>query len=594
MNDENMQTTGKLEKDAVKRRAYGNVVFAISLGIVVFLVVICAIFPDGFYAATTAACDFVTDTFGWYYLLLVTLIIFGSLIFIFSPIGAIHLGDPGSKPEYSTISWIAMLFSAGMGIGLIFWGSAQPLSFYASSAPEAPVGSQQALLDAFKYSFFHWGISAWTIYALVALAIAYFRFRKKETFLLSSTLKPLFGDRVYGWLGKLVDVITTLATILGVATSLGLGAMQINGGLSYLFGVPNCLPVQIGIIIVTTCCFIASAVSGIGRGLKHLSNINVILACCLMAICMVVGPANTMLNTFVDTLGTYMQDFLRLTLHIAPFDSTERSWIGSWTIFYWAWWIAWSPFVGIFIARISRGRTIRQFVVGVILVPAVFSFLWFSVFGVLSTNVQMNGFDLTQLATEEVLFGTLSHYPLGFGLSILAIILVFTFFITSADSATFVLGMISEGGTLNPRNSTKVIWGIMLAAISIVLLMAGGLNALQNVLILGALPFSVVLILMMVSLMQELIYERYKMGLYIKPEKLPERDRPFRSYEEGDEKGVPAEVVFEAIRADRLREEAVAQQTEADRDQKADDGLTGDSQDSEEGASSKPGGQDKS
>lgn len=468
---------------------------------------------------------------GWYYLLLVTGIVFLCGFFIVSPIGQIKLGDPKSKPEHSNISWFAMLFSAGMGIGLVFWGAAEPLSHFAVSAAQAEPGTRQALEDAFKYTFFHWGIHAWAVYAIVALSLAYFKFRKKEKSLLSATLKPILGDKTDGKIGKVVDTITIFATVIGVATTLGFGATQINGGLNYLFGIPYSLSVQIVIIVITTVLFILSALSGIGKGVKILSNLNIVLAAGLLAIALIVGPTVDIMNTFVDSIGNYMQGFFRMSFRAAAHDPQQKMWIQKWTIFYWAWWISWSPFVGVFIARISKGRTIREFLSCVLLFPTILSFLWFSVFGTLSTSAQVAGVNVAGMATETVLFKTFSAYPFATLLSIVAIVLVFSFFITSADSATYVLGMLSEDGSINPHGRTKVVWGVALSVISIILLMAGGLDALQNVLIIVALPFSLIILLIMISLLKELNHEREEMGLKIKPAIYPKKNEPFKSYE---------------------------------------------------------------
>lgn len=519
----------KLEKKTGK---HVTSVFWISISMVIVVVLLGSAFSTGFQAVTGHIRNFIGNYLGWYYLLLVTGIVFFCVIVIISPVGQIRLGDPDSKPEYSKLSWIAMLFSAGMGIGLVFWGAAEPLSHYAVSAPEGQVGTQKALADSFRYTFFHWGIQAWAVYAVVALSLAYFKFRKKEKSLISVTLKPIFGQKTDGVWGEIIDSIAVFATVIGVATTLGFGAVQINGGLSYLFGVPKNITVQILIIASTTVLFIMSALSGIGKGVKILSNINAILAIGLLAIAIIVGPSLSIMNTFVESLGGYLQKFLIMSFHTGAFDTKQQAWIQSWTIFYWAWWISWSPFVGIFIARISKGRTIREFLMHVLLIPTLFCFLWFSTFGTLSTTAQREGAELTKLSTEEVLFGTFNHYPLGMVLSIIATLLVFIFFITSADSATFVLGMLSENGSLNPHNKVKAVWGVLLSTFAVVLLMAGGLDALQNVLIIVALPFSIVILLMMISLYIELRHEKREMGLYIKPETYPSKDAPFKSYED--------------------------------------------------------------
>ncbi len=500
--------------------------------LLMFMAVLGVVFPEEFQRITQQTRDMITYSFGWYYLLLVTGIVGLCLFFIASPSGNIRLGDPDSRPEYSKKSWLAMLFSAGMGIGLVFFGAAEPLSHYAISAPSSETGSQAALADALRYSFFHWGIHAWAVYAIVALSLAYFKFRKKERSLLSVTFKPLFLEWTERWPGKLVDIICLVATAIGVATTLGFGAVQINSGLGYLFGLPENFTVQLIIILVATACFMLSAVAGVDSGIKLLSNINVVLAILLMLVVLAVGPTVHIMNAFVDTIGSYFQMFIRMSFRTAAFDPSHHAWIEKWTIFYWAWWLSWAPFVGIFIARISKGRTIREFLTHVLLIPTLFSFMWFSVFGILAADAYDLNHGLASLTSEQVLFGVFNSYSLGLALSILAVVLVFSFFITSADSATHVLAMLSENGTLFPQIRTKVVWGILIAAISAVLLAAGGLGALQNVLMIIALPFSAVIILMMISLYVEIRHEQKEMGLYLKPETYPEKDAPFRSYED--------------------------------------------------------------
>jgi len=505
--------------------------FWIALAIVAIIVACALFFPENFEKLTGTVRNFISNKMGWFYLLTVTALVCVCFVFILSPVGKIRLGDPDSRPRYSTVSWIAMLFSAGMGIGLVFYGAAEPLSHYAVMAPEAQTYSREALLDAFKYSFFHYGIHAWAIYAIMALAIAYFQFRKKESTLLSATLKPLFGSAMDGKAGKIVDSITIFATVIGVATSLGSGAIQINSGMNHLFGVPFNFPVQVIIIAVATALFMASALSGLDKGVKTLSNLNMIIAVLLMIMALILGPGVKIMNTFTESFGNYIQDFFRISTRTGIGDPAQQSWINKWTMFYWSWWMAWSPFVGVFIARISKGRSIREFVSCVLLIPSLFSFLWFSVFGVLSTEAVSESPELAQQSFETMLFSTFDHYSLAMVMSVAAILLVFSFFITSADSATFVLAMQSQGGSINPNNKIKVLWGVLVSMIATVLLRSGGLDALQNVLITVALPFSILIILVTVSLVKELNYERHQMGLFIKPRRYPEKDSPFRSYE---------------------------------------------------------------
>ncbi|KAA0546332.1 BCCT family transporter [Bacillus sp. BGMRC 2118] len=492
-------------------------VFWISVAIVLAAVIFGVTAPGSFEEATYNLQEFLTNSFGWYYLILVTLIVIFCVFLIFSPVGAIKLGKPDEKPEYSKASWFAMLFSAGMGIGLVFWGAAEPLSHF-MNPPLAEGGTAAANKEAMRYTFFHWGIHAWAIYAIVALALAYFQFRKGEPGLISATLKPVLGKRMEGPLGVVIDVLAVFATVIGVATTLGFGAAQINGGLSYLLGIPISFNVQFIIIAIVTVLFMISAWSGLSKGIKILSNTNMVLAVALLILMFIAGPTILILNMFTDSLGGYIQNIVQMSFRIAPLNEEHRSWINSWTIFYWAWWISWSPFVGIFIARVSRGRTIREFLIGVLLLPTIVSFLWFAVFGTSGIEVQNAGnIDLTNFPTEQVLFAIFNEFPMSTILSIVAITLVCTFFITSADSATFVLGMQTTHGSLTPPNSVKLTWGIAQSTVALILLYSGGLQALQNALIGAAFPFSMIIVLMMLSLYRSLAREKKELGLYHKP-----------------------------------------------------------------------------
>ncbi|HZG73827.1 MAG TPA: BCCT family transporter [Chondromyces sp.] len=484
-------------------------VFYVSVALVIAAVIFGVALPNVFEQVTANVQAFITSAFGWYYLILVTVIVLFCIVLIISPVGTIRLGKPDEKPEYSRATWFAMLFSAGMGIGLVFWGAAEPLSHFAASPPLAEAGSDQALKDSMRYTFFHWGLHAWGIYAVVALALAYYKFRKGEPGLISATLTPILGQRAKGPLGTAIDVIAVFATVVGVATTLGFGAAQINGGLSYMFGIPSEFSVQLIIIAIVTVLFMLSAMTGLGKGIKYLSNTNMVLAIILLALTLIVGPTMFIMNLFTDSIGGYIQNLAAMSFRIAPLNPEHREWINGWTIFYWAWWISWSPFVGIFIARVSRGRTIREFLIGVLLLPSIVSFFWFAVFGTTAMNVQLGGnVDLTQFATEEVLFAAFNKLPWGTFLSFIALLLIGTFFITSADSATFVLGMQTTYGSLNPSNKVKFTWGIAQSLVAVILLYSGGLQALQNALIIAALPFSLIMILMMVSLSRSLGGER--------------------------------------------------------------------------------------
>ncbi|WP_342387113.1 glycine betaine uptake BCCT transporter [Salinicoccus bachuensis] len=491
-------------------------VFWISLVIVSALVLYGTFFSENFESVTGVLTGFITSNFSWYYVSLTTIFILFCLIFVFTPMGQIRLGKPTEKPEFKTMSWFAMLFSAGMGIGLVFWGAAEPISHY-FTPPTADPESDEAMKESLRRTFFHWGFHAWAVYAVVGLALAFAQFRRNEPGLISSTLRPILGKRVDGPIGTAIDVLAVFATIAGVATSLGLGVMQINGGLSYLFGIPNNIYVQIIIIAIITVLFMYSAWTGLSKGIQYLSNANMVLGGLLLIFTLVLGPTVLILNMWTDTFGGMIGNFVNMSYDVAPLNQDKNDWLGAWTIYYWGWWMSWSPFVGIFIARVSRGRTIREFVLAVMIGPAVLSFFWFSVFGVtaIESDRQVGGF--ADLATEAVLFEMFNNLPFGLIVSLIAVLLIGTFFITSADSATFVLGMQTTNGSLTPPNRTKMIWGIAQVAIAIVLLMGGGLTSLQAAAIISAFPFSIILILMMIATYKDVAKEQRSLNLLIEP-----------------------------------------------------------------------------
>lgn len=468
-------------------------VFIISLFIVAIFSLWGIIAPKGFGKIADNVFKFLTTQFGWFYLMAMFFFVVFVLILAFSKYGKIRLGDDNDRPEYSNISWFAMLFSAGMGIGLVFWGVAEPLNHLITNPLGANATFQEAANFSMLNSFIHWGIHPWANYAIVAMPLAYMQFRKKKPALISSIFIPLLGeDRVNGPIGKFIDILAVFATVAGVATSLGLGVLQINSGLNHLFGVPINSLIQIIIISVVTILFIASAVTGLDKGILYLSNANVILAGILMALTFILGPSLEIINSFTNGIGSFLSGFVKESFSINSF--SDNSWIGGWKIFYWAWWIAWAPFVGSFIARISKGRTIKEFILGVTLVPAIGSFLWFAVFGTTGMSLGVEIAAEAAQVTETALFVVMEHIPGGFIISLVTILLLSTFFITSADSATFVLGMMSKQGSLNPDTKTKVIWGIIQSVMAFALMFSGGLQALQTSSIVAAFPFAMVMI----------------------------------------------------------------------------------------------------
>ncbi|WP_286137180.1 BCCT family transporter [Bacillus sp. 7894-2] len=485
-----------------------NSVFWVSAVVITFLVLLGALAPDLFASGATKAFNFTTYAFGWFYLISVLFFVLFCIFLAVSKYGRLKLGNDEDKADYPFFTWIGMLFSAGFGIGLVFWGIAEPMSHYFTPPREGmdPL-TAEAAREAMGYSFFHWGVSQWSVFTIVGLAMGYFQFRRRENGLISTTLTPLFSkkkDPVL--LKKVIDILAVIATVMGVATSLGLGILQINGGLDAVFGIEQSTMTQILIIAVMTSLFLLSSSTGLDKGIKYLSNINLGLALALMIFVLVTGPTVFILNTFTLGIGDYISSFIKLSLRLTPYKG--GTWIRDWTIFYWAWAIAWSPFVGAFIARVSRGRTIREFVVGVLIVPPFIALVWIAVFG--GTALHFDLFGGTQIAeavnndVTSALFQTYNHLPFSFLVSVLSILLILTFLITSADSATYILGVMTANGTLNPPLFPRIVWGLLMGAIAAVLLLSSGLEGLQTASLVSALPFTIILIFMCISLLKML------------------------------------------------------------------------------------------
>lgn len=484
-----------------------NSVFYISLAISLVIVAWGILAQENFAAFANSLMAYLTTNFGWAYLISMFVFVIFALVLAFSKYGDLKLGPDDSVPEFSTTSWFAMLFGAGMGIGLVFWGMAEPISHFVAPMAGIEPGGEEAIKFAMRSSFMHWGFHPWANYAIIGLALAYFQFRKNKPGLISSIFIPLLGeDRVNGPIGKLIDVLAVFATVAGVATSLGLGTLQINSGLNYLFGLPETTLVQLGIILIITILYIWTAVSGIDKGIKILGDINLYLAFGLLALSFIVGPTLKSINVFTNGLGEYINGFVENSLRIEAFG--DNSWLNGWTIFYWAWWIAWAPFVGTFIARISKGRTIREFIGGVIFAPAIVSIIWFSIFGTMGLNLGaelgVEGLALAASNPSTALFQVFNYYPLAKVLSFITVLLLCTFFITSANSATFVLGMFSSNGDLNPSKQKQFLWGLVQALFAAALLLSGGLGALQTASVAAAFPFIFVMLFAIPSLLKAL------------------------------------------------------------------------------------------
>lgn len=482
-------------------------VFYISVGIAIVIILYGVLFSDNLVVVSNSIMSWVSTNFGWLYIGFIFFLCIFLAWIAFSKYGKIRLGKDEEKPEYSDFSWFAMLFCGGTGIGLVFWSIAEPLSHYADPPEGIVAGTIEATGFSIRTCFLHWGITQWVCFALVALGLAFFQFKKGKNSLISNLLSPLVGEElIQGWIGKTVDIFSVVVTYAGVATSLGLGVTQICGGLNYLFGIPDNKNTWLIIIGAISSVFLAGAVTGVNKGIKLLARINTYVALALLAIVFLVGPKIQILNTFVNGVGQHLQNFFGDVLMASSFG--DNSWIMNWRVFYYAWFIAWAPFVGMFIARISKGRTIRELIVGTVLLPTVFTIIWISVFGTIALNTvgEWNLESVMQLVAspQTAVFIVFSEYPLSKVISILVICLLAIFFITSADSATYALSMMTSDGDMNPPKYKEVIWSVISAIIAYVLLTAGSLKALQTISIAASLPFLFIMIAMCPALMKEL------------------------------------------------------------------------------------------
>lgn len=480
-------------------------VFFVSAGLILAFALFGALAPETANRVFTTVQALIVADFGWFYIAAVAGFLIFAIFLMFSRYGDVKLGPDDSEPDYSYLSWFAMLFSAGMGIGLIFFGVAEPIQHYASP----PVGEGKTIAaarEAMVLTFFHWGLHAWAIYIVVGLALAYFAFRRGLPLTIRSALYPLIGKRIYGPIGHAVDIFAVLGTMFGVATSLGLGVLQVNAGFNHLFGLPTSIPVQLVLIAAITGMATLSVVAGLDKGVKRLSELNIILAGLLLAFVLVTGSTVFLLQAFVQNIGTYLGEVVPRTFRLYAYE--PNPWLGNWTLFYWGWWIAWSPFVGMFIARISRGRTIREFIGGVLLVPTLFTFLWMTVFGNTAIALDMAGTaaiaDTVANNLPVALFETLEQLPFATIVSGIATLLIITFFVTSADSGALVIDMITSGAAENPPVWQRVFWAVSAGAVGAVLLVAGGLQALQTAAIASALPFAVVMVFICYGLLRAL------------------------------------------------------------------------------------------
>lgn len=468
----------------------------IILGFVAFAMIAPSV-AESFFAGVQST---IVDSFGWYYVLIAAVFVVFALVMGFSKFGNIKLGRDEDEPQFSMFSWFALLFAAGMGIGLVFYGVAEPLSHFAEPRPGVTGSPESLAQQALAQTFLHWGIHAWAIYIVVGLGIAYAVHRRGFPVSIRYALEPLLGNRVAGGWGNVIDVTAIVGTLFGVATSLGLGVLQISSGLETVGLAEPSTQTQIILIGTITVVTIFSLVTGVARGMKWLSNINLALALFLLLFVLWTGPTSFLMREFVQSIGSYIQNFVGLAFNVSAFQGTAgEAWQASWTTFYWGWWISWAPFVGVFVARVSKGRTVREFVWGILLVPTAITFLWFSVIGgtALHRELYAGGGIIQPDGTVDAngaLFAMLDYLPGSTALAAGTMALIAVFFVTSSDSGSLVLSMLTTGGQESPRRWVRVFWACTTALVAIALLLSGGLDALQTAAIITALPFSLVMV----------------------------------------------------------------------------------------------------
>ncbi|WP_340114629.1 BCCT family transporter [Maribellus mangrovi] len=447
----------------------------------------------------------ISDYGGWFFVITVNVFLFFVLYVAFSKFGKIRLGGSKAKPEFSKGAWFAMLFSAGMGIGILFWSVGEPINHFIH-----PPGGEERTVEAARLSmeitFLHWGLHAWGIYALVGMALAFFTFNKKLPLTISSIFYPLLGKKIYGPWGKAINVLAVVATLFGLATSLGMGVQQVSAGLAHLFNMPDTITSQVILITVITLAATGSVIAGLSGGVKRLSELNMLIGAVFLLFMIIVGPTLFIFDSFIQNLGGYIQNFFELSTWTETYQQSD--WQRDWTVFYWAWWVSWSPFVGMFIARISRGRTLKEFVLGVLIVPTLLTFLWLSTFGGSAMFLELNSMaDIAGAVTDNIatsLYVLLEQFPISAVTSTVGVILVTSFFITSSDSGSLVVDSLTAGGKLDAPVPQRIFWALTEGAVAAVLLIGGGLGALQTAAISTGLPFAIILLIVVWSLLKGL------------------------------------------------------------------------------------------
>ena len=501
------------------------IVFPVGALIILLTVALTLIFHENMGDIFSTLQSNIATLGGWFFVTAMNAILIFVVYLLISRFGDIRLGGHDAKPEFSNLGWISMLFSAGMGIGLLFYGVAEPM-FHFMASPLAEPGTTEAARVAMDITFLHWGLHPWAIYCLVGLSLAFFAFNKGLPLSIRSVFYPLFGDRIHGTLGNVVDILATVATLFGVATSLGLGVQQVNAGLDHLLGIGQTTTIQVLLIAGITAIATWSVVRGLDAGIKFLSEVNLFIAGGLLLFVLILGPTLFILNGFIENVGYYIQHLPRLATWNETYENT--SWQNGWTVFYWGWWIAWSPFVGMFIARVSYGRTVKEFILGVLLLPTAVTFFWLTTFGNTAINIEMFGSgDIAKAVQENIpvsLFILLEKFPLAIVTSVLAILSIIMFFVTSSDSGSVVIDIITAGGDPDPPVPQRLFWAILEGVVAAVLLLGGGLVALQTAAIATGLPFAIVLLFMCVSLRRGFMdYKDSTTGFRLPPYKRGQR-----------------------------------------------------------------------
>lgn len=514
------------EKKSIFGLDVNGPVFFTSAITIIIIITLTLMYKESAEQYFTTIQDYVARKSGWFFVLSANVFLIFMIYLAFSKYGQLRIGGQSAKPEFKTISWFAMLFSAGMGIGLLFWSISEPI-YHFMSPPIADGGTAEAANEAMKFTFLHWGFHAWAIYALVGLSLAYFTYSRGLPLTIRSIFYPFLGDRIYGKIGDAIDIFAVLATLFGLATSLGMGVQQISAGLFHLFGIDSGVQTQIILIIGITLVATISVVMGVDKGVRVLSEWNMRIAVLFLLVVLILGPTIFIFKSFVQNTGNYLSGFLEIATWTESY--SDSNWQNTWTIFYWGWWIAWSSFVGMFIARISKGRTVREFILGVLIVPSIVTFFWISAFGSTAVHQALLGDDTIVDAVNDnvatALFVFLEDFPFAFVLNVIAIILIAGFFVTSSDSGSLVVDNLTSGGKIDAPVGQRVFWAVGEGSVAAVLLLGGGLQALQTATIVTGLPFAVILIIMCFSLYKGLSEDLKKL-------KKRETQKELENYEE--------------------------------------------------------------